>query len=379
MKIDVNKKAVGSRIKQIRINKGYTLEALGKLFGASKGNVQKWEKGLALPNKGRLADICKISDITVNELLYGTTDEFIENNIDNFILESDYPYPYTFKDYTLSFTFSNDNITLLNHVKNSIKNENVSINDLENISRIFKQDIELFSQDIISMISSNISILESSKELVCIFLINTDLYSLFEKENFDSNIELIENTNNYITSKDNFFIEKLFQEQGNYTARKNLYAELFFNIFNGNDKKLKIKYYNVFSLVLSAFVKITELENNIYRTKVLYTTIEKFIYNLSTINKFAYYEIPYINTYFEYESYFIENRFNLETYEEIIALHFVKDKTLYYLANYLNYNVIPINTEVDYFILNHDNTYQITKITEKPDCKYLAPILGKLE
>ena len=210
-------------------------------------------------------------------------------------------------------------------------------------------------------------------------MINTDLYSLFEKENFDSNIELIENTNNYITSKDNFFIEKLFQEQDNYTARKNLYAELFFNIFNGNDKKLKIKYYNVFSIVLSAFVKITELENNIYRTRVLYTTIEKFIYNLSNINKFSYYEIPYINTYFEYESYFIENRFNLETYEEIIALHFVKDKTLYYLANYLNYNVIPINTEVDYFILNHDNTYQITRITEKPDCKYLAPILGKLE
>lgn len=379
MRFHINKKVVGLRIKQIRLNKGYTLEAFGKLFNTSKSNVLRWEQGLALPNKGRLADICKISDITVNELLYGTTDEFIENNIDNFILESDYPYPYTFKDYTLSFTFSNDNITLLNHVKNSIKNENVSINDLENISRIFKQDIELFSQDIISMISSNISILESSKELVCIFLINTDLYSLFEKENFDSNIELIENTNNYITSKDNFFIEKLFQEQGNYTARKNLYAELFFNIFNGNDKKLKIKYYNVFSLVLSAFVKITELENNIYRTKVLYTTIEKFIYNLSTINKFAYYEIPYINTYFEYESYFIENRFNLETYEEIIALHFVKDKTLYYLANYLDYNVIPINTEVDYFILNHDNTYQITKITEKPDCKYLAPILGKLE
>lgn len=378
MKIDVNKKLAGSRIKQIRINKGYTLEAFGKLFGASKGNVQKWEKGLALPNKERLANICKIADITVNELLYGSTDELIENNIDNFILESDFPYPYTFKDYTLYFTFSNDNITLLNHVKNSIKNENVSINDLENISRIFKQDIELFSQDIISMISSNISILENSKELVCIFLINTDLYSLFEKENFDSNIELIENINNYITSKDNFFIEKLFQEQDNYTARKNLYAELFFNIFNGNDKKLKIKYYNVFSIVLSAFVKITELENNIYRTRVLYTTIEKFIYNLSNIYKFSYYEIPYINTYFEYESYFIENRFNLETYEEIIALHFVKDKTLYYLANYLDYNAIPINTEVDYFILKHDNTYQITKITEKPDCKYLAPILGKL-
>ena len=44
MKIDVNKKAVGSRIKQIRINKGYTLEALGKLFGAVKGMSKSGKK-----------------------------------------------------------------------------------------------------------------------------------------------------------------------------------------------------------------------------------------------------------------------------------------------------------------------------------------------
>ena len=51
MKITVNKKAVGSRIKQIRMNKGYTLEAFGKLFNASKGNVKKWENGFSLTNK----------------------------------------------------------------------------------------------------------------------------------------------------------------------------------------------------------------------------------------------------------------------------------------------------------------------------------------
>ena len=41
--------------------------------------------------------------------------------------------------------------------------------------------------------------------------------------------------------------------------------------------------------------------------------------------------------------------------------------------------LVPLNTEADYFILNHDNTYQITKITEIPDCKYIAPVIGKLE
>lgn len=75
---NVDKKAVGARIKQIRMNKGYTLEGFGKLFGASKSNVQKWETGFTLPNKERLATISKIADITVNELLYGNIEKDVE-------------------------------------------------------------------------------------------------------------------------------------------------------------------------------------------------------------------------------------------------------------------------------------------------------------
>lgn len=85
MKTKINKKAVGSRIKQIRLNKGYTLESFGKLFGASKGNVQQWENGVSLPNKERLATISKIADMTVNELIYGSIDEFIKLNHEDII------------------------------------------------------------------------------------------------------------------------------------------------------------------------------------------------------------------------------------------------------------------------------------------------------
>ena len=74
MKVD--KKAVGLRIKQLRLNKGYTLEEFGKLFGASKGNIQQWENGKSLPNKDRIKQISKLADITVNELLYGTIDSY---------------------------------------------------------------------------------------------------------------------------------------------------------------------------------------------------------------------------------------------------------------------------------------------------------------
>lgn len=68
---NLNKKEVGSRIKQIRLNKGYTLESFGKLFGARKGNVQQWENGVSLPNKKRIIEICKLANITIDELFYG--------------------------------------------------------------------------------------------------------------------------------------------------------------------------------------------------------------------------------------------------------------------------------------------------------------------
>ena len=81
MKNNINKKAVGRRIKQLRISKGYTLEAFGKLdnLNASKSIVLRWENGTSLPNQSRLEIIAKLGDVTVNELLYGNTEKDIQN------------------------------------------------------------------------------------------------------------------------------------------------------------------------------------------------------------------------------------------------------------------------------------------------------------
>lgn len=68
---EINKKAVGSRIKQIRLRQGLTLAAFGEQFCARKGNVQQWEIGVSLPSKKRMVKMCKIANITLNELLYG--------------------------------------------------------------------------------------------------------------------------------------------------------------------------------------------------------------------------------------------------------------------------------------------------------------------
>lgn len=67
----IDKKAVGSRIKHIRLKKGHTLQSFGELFETAKSNVQSWERGIQLPNKKRLFLISEYANITVDELLYG--------------------------------------------------------------------------------------------------------------------------------------------------------------------------------------------------------------------------------------------------------------------------------------------------------------------
>lgn len=60
---------IGDKIRTIRLEKGMTLEEFGKMFGATKGNVLKWEQGKSSPNPERLKTIAKIADMTIEELL----------------------------------------------------------------------------------------------------------------------------------------------------------------------------------------------------------------------------------------------------------------------------------------------------------------------
>lgn len=71
----IDKKAVGSRIKNIRLKKGHTLKSFGELFDACNSSVLKWERGLALPNKRRIALISEYGNITPDELLYGFNED----------------------------------------------------------------------------------------------------------------------------------------------------------------------------------------------------------------------------------------------------------------------------------------------------------------
>lgn len=74
----VDKKAVGERIKRIRLEMGYTTRELAEKLGASKGTVSKWENGHYLPNNKRLTDIAFYGQISVNELLTGKKETIID-------------------------------------------------------------------------------------------------------------------------------------------------------------------------------------------------------------------------------------------------------------------------------------------------------------
>lgn len=72
---DINKEAVGQRIKKIRMDLGLSMEEFGERLKTSKGAVNNWEKGKNLPNNSRLVTIATLGKTTLEQLLYGSLNE----------------------------------------------------------------------------------------------------------------------------------------------------------------------------------------------------------------------------------------------------------------------------------------------------------------
>lgn len=73
----IDKKAVGARIRLIRLELGLTLEQFGeKIDNALKSNVSKWERGESLPNGTRIRKIAKLGNVSTYYLLTGETIDY---------------------------------------------------------------------------------------------------------------------------------------------------------------------------------------------------------------------------------------------------------------------------------------------------------------
>ena len=62
---------IGKFMAECRKNKKLTQEELSEKLSVTDRAVSKWERGLSLPDSGKMLDLCNILGISVNELLIG--------------------------------------------------------------------------------------------------------------------------------------------------------------------------------------------------------------------------------------------------------------------------------------------------------------------
>ena len=349
MKIIINKIAVGQRIRQIRINGGYTYDKFGDFFGASRGNIQAWEYGKALPNKERLANISKMAGITVNELLHGSIDEFLENNIEMLLMNSKYPYSELLENYDLK-----EAVLIYIDNLNTVNKEKITINEIDKIEKSFNEVLEGIIKTIIDYYERVTDIVNNNKEITQKVLgyYFHDKSDVFNREIYDKKLTFMK----YVYTLDDFI---------EFITSDNL------------ENKIKFLYH------IKQIEILMEKEFDGYFLSIK-TTLNTFsLSRLLTVNT-DYGESlhPYVNFAQGTDMTVVElktNKYKIDDFKNITGLYIESEDTLYYLAHYKSIERVPLNTEAQYFILNHDNSYFISKITEKPDCKYLAPILGKME
>lgn len=67
---------VGSRIYELRKEKGFSQKELGALIGVSNKAVSKWETGASAPKTETIIKLAAVLDVTAEELLCGKQKEF---------------------------------------------------------------------------------------------------------------------------------------------------------------------------------------------------------------------------------------------------------------------------------------------------------------
>lgn len=140
------KRLIGQRIKQIRREKGMTMEEFGNLLSTSKSIVYRWEIGTNLPNPERLKIIAKIADISVEELLYGNIlRQYFNEHWTRLIKNKD-----TTKDYCTTHDVETSKNYFITHTINTKKEfYNINQKELEYIKSNKERLYDIFYKNIL--------------------------------------------------------------------------------------------------------------------------------------------------------------------------------------------------------------------------------------
>lgn len=368
MKFNIDKIKVGERIFNIRNSLNLTLEQFGKIdnLNASKSIVLRWENGTSLPNRSRLEAIAKKGNMTVNELLYGSPDEFLDNNID------------------ILFSNLDSNTGFFENVLNMIDrgviklelSEILDINNLTNIEKQFKNIVDDYFSDIKSENLDMINYLKQNYEL------SANTYNILYGGGFFRSMTTF-TFNRYLNERKIDTPTKDDLKDYDTLSKYNLSnLDDFLAMFDNDFINLKFKGL-LSDFYLTVKDKQTDFKGNYDELHFISIDFETFK-NLPHFYTFKdFFEATRKSDYYvvgdDYKFPYKPNKYKISGFKDVIGLYITDINTTYFLANYSSSEDVPLNTEAEYFIFNHDNTYQITKITEIPYCKYIAPIIGRLE
>ena len=361
MKFNIDKNKLGNRIFKIRSNMNLTLDEFGKIINASKSSISEWEKGKNIPNRSRLEIIAKKGNITVNELLYGSPKEFLYNNID------------------ILFSNLDNNTGFFKNILNILDrgaiilelSETLDINTLTNVEKQFKKVIDDYFLDIKSNNENMIRYIKNNYELA------VDIYNILYGGGFFNSLTT-HTFNRYLNERN--IDTPTDEDLKDYNNLETL--DDFLNAFNDSfiNYKFKDLLEEFYSNIQSKQTDFKGDYDGLYFISIDFETFKNITYFYTFKDFFeatrkSYYYVDGGHYTFPYKP----NKYKISGFKDVIGLYMNDTDTTYFLANYSSSQDVPLNTEAKYFILNHDNTYQITKITEIPNCKFIAPIIGKLE
>lgn len=361
MKFNIDKNKLGNRIFKIRSNMNLTLDEFGKIINASKSSISEWEKGKNIPNRSRLEIIAKKGNITVNELLYGSPKEFLYNNID------------------ILFSNLDNNTGFFKNILNILDrgaiilelSETLDINNLTNVEKQFKKVIDDYFLDIKSNNENMIRYIKNNYELA------VDIYNILYGGGFFNSLTT-HTFNRYLNERN--IDTPTDEDLKDYNNLETL--DDFLNAFNDSfiNYKFKDLLEEFYSNIQSKQTDFKGDYDALYFISIDFETFKNITY-FYTFKDF--FEATRKSDYYvdggHYTFPYKPNKYKISGFKDVIGLYMNDTDTTYFLANYSSSQDVPLNTEAKYFILNHDNTYQITKITEIPNCKFIAPIIGKLE
>lgn len=361
MKFNIDKNKLGNRIFKIRSNMNLTLDEFGKIINASKSSISEWEKGKNIPNRSRLEIIAKKGNITVNELLYGSPKEFLYNNID------------------ILFSNLDNNTGFFKNILNILDrgaiilelSETLDINNLTNVEKQLKKVIDDYFLDIKSNNENMIRYIKNNYELA------VDIYNILYGGGFFNSLTT-HTFNRYLNERN--IDTPTDEDLKDYNNLETL--DDFLNAFNDSfiNYKFKDLLEEFYSNIQSKQTDFKGDYDGLYFISIDFETFKNITY-FYTFKDF--FEATRKSDYYvdggHYTFPYKPNKYKISGFKDVIGLYMNDTDTTYFLANYSSSQDVPLNTEAKYFILNHDNTYQITKITEIPNCKFIAPIIGKLE